>query len=354
MRTPLLLAVFLLSCTCALAAQTAVVAITPPAVQIEAATPERKVDLRVTRSVLRGEAQVGGKIAYTLTVTNAGNLAAREVLLDEWSGGYQFLDLRPSQGAARLDPAHRGRARVFLGEIPAGNSATVEVSARASAHGRQVTTSAVESSGPERDPRDNEGIFQDTIRLAGLNPAPAPPPPASSTIPVASHSIANDSGGTAALGLLADGGFDDPAGWQQSSWRPRPAKIVSEGANPYLQISVPDGSGEDVFAPARIPPDHSTVRVRFRARCTINATPENPALMLLIGDKKRSQGKPVKLAVSPEWRVHEVTVRFQARAGNNQFKIQTLTSPLAVDLDDFEILSTPLSAQPPATPADGL
>jgi hypothetical protein len=75
--------------------------------------------------------------------------------------------------------------------------------------------------------------------------------------------------------------------------------------------------------------------------------------MLLIGDKKRSQGKPVKLAVSSEWRVHEVTVRFQARAGNNQFKIQTLSSPLAVDLDDFEILSAPLSAQPPATPAEG-
>jgi hypothetical protein len=212
------------------------------------------------------------------------------------------------------------------------------VSARAFAHGRQTTTSAVESSGPERDPRDNEGIFQDVIRLAGPNPAPAPPPPASSTIPVASDSIANDSGATAAVALLADGGFADPAGWQQSSWRPRPAKIVSEGGNPYLQISVPDGAGEDVFAPARIPADLSAVRVRFRARCTINGDPTRPALMLLIGDKKRSKGKPVQLAVSPEWRTHEVLVRFQARAGNDQFKIQTLASPLAVDLDDLEIL----------------
>lgn len=128
------------------------------------------VNLKLQRSALRGTVEVGSQITYTLIVTNRGTLLAREIQLDESATGLQLKDLRPSQGSAIVESEDQSRAKVLIGDLAPGASATIEVSARAFAYGDHKTKSVVTSTGPELLPSDNECIFADFIYLAGETP----------------------------------------------------------------------------------------------------------------------------------------------------------------------------------------
>jgi hypothetical protein len=316
---------------------------------------ETFVDLRVSRSALRGRLLVGQQADYTVTVVNSGTRPATDVTLREWVGNARILAATPSQGAASQDPRNNARAEIQLGALAAGAQAEIAVRVHLSAYGRQVTTSAVESAEPDQNPQDNQNINQDHVETApdGVDAAA---PAASVIAPAAPATPAVEAGGRAPElpTLLADGSFEDGGkGWRQTAWRPRPATIVEEQGNRFLQIVLPEGRSEDAFAPVALPPGCSAVKIRFRARCQINAEPAHPAIMLLFGTRESSKGKPVKLAVYPEWRDYEVVARFPANDKNNQFKITTVTSPLAVDIDDIRFFAATAEESAVPVPREG-
>jgi hypothetical protein len=153
---------------------------------------EPMVDLQLRRSPLRGRAEVGKKVAYTLTITNRGTLAACDTLLKERSAGLCLLDVQPSQGAARIDLKFQDRAEVLLGDLAPGASAAVDISAYALVYGRHGSKSEVASAGTELLPSDNERVASYFIYLVGEAPEeteepslPSPVSPAPALNPVA-------------------------------------------------------------------------------------------------------------------------------------------------------------------------
>ena len=318
-------------------------------------------DLAVSRSPLVGPARVGQSATYTVTITNAGPATAKNVTLDEYCG-HQLRAVTPSQGAGRIDPKDFGRAEVLIGDLPAGQSATVEFQVRTYAYGRRVTTSSVKSDTPDPQPANNELIYADKIETAPdteeAAPAPAPAPaitpaPTAPAAPVEAVAPAAPDNASAPVVLLADGTFEKSAGWQKDTWRPSPAPLVAENGNRFLQIVVPEGRSMDAFAAAKIAPGLDAVRLRFRARCHINPEPSLPALMFLLGTRQAQTGKPVKLFLTPEWRLYDVLIRFRANPENDLFKITTVASPLAVDIDDLSFSPATAEEAKRPTPREG-
>jgi uncharacterized repeat protein (TIGR01451 family) len=316
-------------------------------------------DLAVSRSPLVGAARVGQSASYTVTVANAGPATAKNVTLQEYCE-HQLRAVTPSQGAGRIDPKDFGRAEVLIGDLPAGQSATVEFQVRTYAYGQRLTTSVLKSDTPDPQPANDWTRYADKIETApdpaearatptqGVTPAQTGP-----SAPVEAGTLAASANASAPVTLLADRTFEKSAGWQRDSWRPSPATIVGENGNRFLQIVVPQGRSMDVFAPAKIAPGLDAVRLRFRARCQVNPEPSRPVLMFLLGTRDSSTGKPVKLFLSPEWRWYDVVIRFRASPENNLFSITTVASPLAVDIDDLTFSPvTPEEAVRP-TPREG-
>ena len=171
-------------------------------------------------------------------------------------------------------------------------------------------------------------------------------------VSVVAPSRAADAKGDQVL-LLADSSFEKTQGWRKSDGRVGPATIVTEDGNRHLQITVSRGRGEDVFAPAKVPAGATAVKIRFRARCQINENPDRPAVIFMIGKREKSEGKPVKLAVSSDWRDYGIVVRFRARPDNDQFKIVTVASPISIDIDDLQFLPATEEESRPSTPLEG-
>lgn len=94
-------------------------------------------DLAVSRSPLVGPARIGQSASYTVTVANAGPATAKNVTLQEYCE-HQLRAVTPSQGAGRIDPKDFGRAEVLIGDLPAGQSATVEFQVRTYAYGQRL------------------------------------------------------------------------------------------------------------------------------------------------------------------------------------------------------------------------
>ncbi|HMJ04026.1 MAG TPA: DUF11 domain-containing protein, partial [Conexibacter sp.] len=114
--------------------------------------PEADLSLEKVPSV--GRVGVGEQLFYTLIVRNDGPSDARDVVVTDTSGaGLTLLSARGSQGASCAVTSSRVTCR--LGTLPAGGSAQVLVSARATRTGELSNSATVDSSTKDPDPRDN-------------------------------------------------------------------------------------------------------------------------------------------------------------------------------------------------------
>jgi hypothetical protein len=204
---------------------------------------EPMVDLKIGRSDLRGRAELGDKVAYTLTIANRGTLAARDTLLKEWSTGLRLLELQPSQGAARIDLKLSDRAEVMLGELAPGATATVDIIAYAVVVGKHSSKSEVTSAGAELLPSDNQRFASYVIHHVGEAPEEKEEPSASG--PVASApAVAPVTEGLAGRGTEA--GTKGKAALPPA----RPAASVSRAPRHY---PLPIYAFNSVLGPAETP-----------------------------------------------------------------------------------------------------
>jgi uncharacterized repeat protein (TIGR01451 family) len=123
---------------------------------------------------------VNGIVNYTMTVTNKGPDTATNVqLADPAPSGITYLTVNPSKGTCNLTTS---LITCSLGSIAAGETVTVNVTARATAVGTHTNVATVTGGGGrETNPADN---VDDAITIV---PAPFVPPakPKPETKPVA-------------------------------------------------------------------------------------------------------------------------------------------------------------------------
>jgi DHA3 family macrolide efflux protein-like MFS transporter len=99
----------------------------------------------------------GGRVTYTLTITNNGPLPATGVVVnDTLPPGVSLLAATPSQGRG-CDASREGTVSCFLGELGAGDTATVaiEVLVDAAASGTVTHTAAVSANEADPDLSNN-------------------------------------------------------------------------------------------------------------------------------------------------------------------------------------------------------
>ena len=126
-------------------------------------------DLAVTKAADPIVGTAGQALTYTLTVTNAGPFQATGVIAtDAVPAGAVFVAAGASQGTASLVG---GAVVARLGDLAAGNSATVTIVVTPSAAGSLTNTADVTANEPDPDPSNNSATVTTTIN-------PAPPPPA--------------------------------------------------------------------------------------------------------------------------------------------------------------------------------
>ena len=126
-------------------------------------------DLEVTKAADPTVGTAGQALTYTLTVTNAGPFQATGVIAtDAVPAGAVFDAASASQGTASLVG---GAVVARLGDLAAGDSATVTIVVTPSGAGSLTNTADVTANEPDPDPSNNSATVTTTIN-------PAPPPPA--------------------------------------------------------------------------------------------------------------------------------------------------------------------------------
>ena len=126
-------------------------------------------DLEVTKAADPTVGTAGQALTYTLTVTNAGPFQATGVIAtDAVPAGAVFVAASASQGTASLVG---GAVVARLGDLAAGDSATVTIVVTPSGAGSLTNTADVTANEPDPDPSNNSATVTTTIN-------PAPPPPA--------------------------------------------------------------------------------------------------------------------------------------------------------------------------------
>jgi len=107
----------------------------------------------------------GGRLTYTLTVANSGNLAANGVILtDLLPGGVLVLSASPTQGGVYPSFAG-GSVTAALGTVPAGGSAAlvIVVQTGTSSVGIITDTASVSSLGTDPTPADESASVTTTV-----------------------------------------------------------------------------------------------------------------------------------------------------------------------------------------------
>jgi uncharacterized repeat protein (TIGR01451 family) len=129
---------------------------------------ERLIDLVVVKDAT-SPTPLNGIVNYSLTVTNKGPDTATNVqLADPAPAGIVYLTATPSQGTCTLTPA---LVTCSLGTLAAGQSATIQITARATMVGTHTNTATVTGDGGrEQNPADN---MDDAVTVV---PAPVTPP----------------------------------------------------------------------------------------------------------------------------------------------------------------------------------
>ena len=125
-------------------------------------------DLAVTKAADPTVGTAGQALTYTLTVTNVGPFQDTGVIAtDAVPAGAVFDAASASQGTASLAG---GTVVASLGDLAAGNSATVTIVVTPSGAGSLTNTADVTANEPDPDPSNNGATVSTTI-----NPAPPPP-----------------------------------------------------------------------------------------------------------------------------------------------------------------------------------
>lgn len=125
----------------------------------------QQADLHVTKTVSSRTTRVGRALHYRITVENRGTGTARDVVAtDTFSGPVDVVRVTPSQGSCSGESPITCR----LGDVAAGGTATIEITARPRNTGR-LSNSATATSPDDRDPAgDLVGETETRVR-----PAPA-------------------------------------------------------------------------------------------------------------------------------------------------------------------------------------
>ena len=125
-------------------------------------------DLAVTKAAVPTVGTAGQALTYTLTVTNAGPFPATGVIAtDAVPAGAVFVAAGASQGTASLVG---GTVMANLGDLAAGNSATVTIVITPLGAGAVTNTAAVTATEPDPDPSNNSATV-----MTPINPAPPLP-----------------------------------------------------------------------------------------------------------------------------------------------------------------------------------
>jgi uncharacterized repeat protein (TIGR01451 family) len=125
-------------------------------------------DLNIQASAA-GAPTTGSNITYTLTVKNAGPVAATPATLtDDIPDGSAFQSATPSQGSCSSGAV----VHCDLGNLNSGNSATVTVTVTALTAGTLTNTAIV--SAPQGDPNPADNSVTTTTTVTGPTYSPAP------------------------------------------------------------------------------------------------------------------------------------------------------------------------------------
>jgi uncharacterized repeat protein (TIGR01451 family) len=141
-----------------------------------------QADLVVTKVADQTQVMFGENVTFTVTVANNGPSTATDVVVvDPVPQGLVFVSATPSQGT--YDPAS---GVWMVGTLPAGASATLQVTPTVATVGTVVNTAEAGALEPDPDPSNN--VDSDTVKgtnpgdiiskrdfLASADPAPAAP-----------------------------------------------------------------------------------------------------------------------------------------------------------------------------------
>jgi uncharacterized repeat protein (TIGR01451 family) len=137
----------------------------------------REVDLQIEKSARPTTLTSGGQVIYTLIVKNNGPSDASAVkVVDPGASGLNLVAANPSQGSCAIAG---DRLSCSLGDLVAGGSAQILITAKATINSGEVAnTATVSATEKETDPSDNQSSARITV-LAGPVPPPvgSPPPP---------------------------------------------------------------------------------------------------------------------------------------------------------------------------------
>jgi uncharacterized repeat protein (TIGR01451 family) len=152
----------------------------------------RLIDLVIQKDAT-SPTPLNGIVNYTLTVLNKGPDPATNVqLADPAPAGISYLSANPSQGTCSVTPA---LVTCSLGTIAAGQTVTIQISARATQVGRHVNTATVTGQGGrEQNPADNvdDALTVVPAPLTPPTPKPTPKPELCLTLTVSPKMITAD------------------------------------------------------------------------------------------------------------------------------------------------------------------
>jgi uncharacterized repeat protein (TIGR01451 family) len=121
-------------------------------------------DLSVTVSGA-SSAQVGDSLSYTFTVSNAGaNPATSSQLIFQSAAGLTLTGAQTTTGGCTVD-ATSGKVTCALGDIAAGQSSSVSVSAKAASAGTLVSTATVSTTRVDTQSSNNTASASTTVSL---------------------------------------------------------------------------------------------------------------------------------------------------------------------------------------------
>ncbi len=128
-------------------------------------------DLGVTQSASATTLAVGGKVTYTLKVSNGGPEGASGVLLqDTLPADSTLVSAVPSQGTC----SGSAPVRCALGTLASGASAAVTLTVQLNQVGTNVNTASVSSEATDNDEANNQSQLAVTVTAGGGPPPPTP------------------------------------------------------------------------------------------------------------------------------------------------------------------------------------
>jgi uncharacterized repeat protein (TIGR01451 family) len=134
-----------------------------PNLEVQRLSSVPAADLAVTNSDSPDPVSVGGRITYTVTVTNNGPDPASSVsLTDQLDRSVRLSSARSTDGRCRLKK--RGSLTCNMGSLGVDEQATATISVRTNRRGAVVNTASVAASDPaEFDPTNNIAVATTTV-----------------------------------------------------------------------------------------------------------------------------------------------------------------------------------------------